>query len=140
MKKMFANVLVACTLMQGTAWAQTSAAPGVWVDEQPPVSETKPANRILGMIGVGAMIAGGAMMVRPKSEDWTLNSRSYCYSEHYREINFEPGMCYTTKPMIKAGLITAGAGALVTWLGYRNVKVAPNVSKGTVGATATVKW
>ena len=125
MKKMIASVLVACTLMSGTAWAQ----------------EKRPASRPLGLVGLGTMAAGVVMMIPwAEGEDWTVNGYSYCYSEYTNEINFEPGMCGTTKPLIKAGLITVGAGALMTWLGYRKVTVTPQVNKNTVGAIATVKW
>ncbi len=137
MKKMIATLVTACTLMQGTAWAQDNP-------QKPPpgtVVETRPANRLLGIAGLGTMAAGAAMMIPwAEGESWKLNGHDYCYSERTNEINFERGICGTTKPMIKAGLITVGAGALMTWLGYRHVTVTPQVDKNTVAATAAVKW
>jgi hypothetical protein len=152
MKKMIANVLVACTLMNGAAFAQEptpidpamvgidcAASPYFCTTEK--VETTRPANRVIGWLGLSTMAAGAAMMIPwADGESWKLNGNDYCYSERTNEINFERKVCGTTKPMIKAGLITVGAGAVMTWLGFRRVAVTPHVDIGVIGASATVKW
>lgn len=162
MKKMIANVLVACTLMNGAAFAQeprpdaaqepAPTAPacvegvvlGVPQCPEKDTGTSRPASPLLGWLGLSTMLAGGAIMVPwSEGEDWEINGQSYCYSEGPRRINFERGACGVTEvtpTMIKAGLITVGAGAVMTLIGFRKVAVTPQVNKNTVGAIATVKW
>jgi hypothetical protein len=165
MKKMIANVLVACTLMNGAAFAQEpkpdaaqEPAPtvpagctagvifsgGELCPEKEDPRTSRPASPLLGWLGLSTMLAGGAIMVPwSEGEDWEINGQSYCYSEGPRRINFERGACGVTEvtpTMIKAGLITVGVGGVMALLGWRRVAVAPTVTKDTVGASATVKW
>jgi hypothetical protein len=111
--------------------------------DNPGTIQTQPANQLLGIIGLSTMVTGVALMGSwPEGETWKLNGDDYCYSEGSNEINFERKTCGVTKPVIgiKPGLVIVGAGAVMTWLGYRRVTVNPQIDKNTVAATATITW
>jgi hypothetical protein len=173
MKKMIANVILASMLFNGVAFAQSAPIdPNQWagtftaadcvkypvvcaaIQPDPPPPATKPWNRRLGIVGVGTMIVGGALMIpwgSPGDENWKLFGRDTCVTykrSQGNEFNIRDGECVTQDPQILNGLITLGVGAALTWIGFRKVVVKPTLTwddiekeqKARYGASATVTW
>jgi hypothetical protein len=129
MRKALATLVIVSLLVPTTGLAQQ------------PV-ETRPASRTVGMIGLITMGVGGVLMVPwAEGESRRYNGQDYCYRQRKNDFDFERGPCGVMEPVsVKGGAITMAAGGVVALLGYRRVRVTPQVGKDGVSAGATFTW
>jgi hypothetical protein len=99
--------------------------------------QRRAANSRLGLVGLVTMLGGVAMMA-PKGDEYHLLGDTYCVWNDYRTVDY--GSCNKSAGWIQAGLVTVGAGAVMTFVGYRKVTVSPTVGHKVFGATAALKW
>ena len=67
---------------------------------------------------------------------------SYCADSNMarRSVSVTKGGCDDLPPMITAGFVTMGVGAVMALIGFHKVKVAPQVGHKAMGAKVSVKW
>jgi hypothetical protein len=103
---------------------------------------TEPSNPNLGLGGVLVMLGSLGMIVPITSgEKYEILGKTYCLENEHTLTRGDCGGT-TTPTLRKIGIVTLGAGALMTYLGYRSktVTIAPQVSQTGARVTATVKW
>ena len=125
---------------QGVATADT--VPLTLPDVPPPprpvaAKSLRSANPRLGMTGLVTMIFGVVMMA-PKGDEYHILGDTYCVWNDYRTVDY--GDCNKSSGWIKAGLVTVGAGAAMTFIGFRKVAVSPTIGHKVFGARAALQW
>jgi hypothetical protein len=121
---------------QGTGLVETVALEAAQVPA-PVAPARRSANRTVGMTGLVTMIVGVVMMA-PKGDEYHLLGDTYCVWNDYRTVDY--GSCNKSAGWIQAGLITVGAGAAMTFIGFRQVTVSPTLSPRVFGARASLQW
>jgi hypothetical protein len=131
MRKAFATFVIVSLLMQTVGFAQTRQRP-----------ETRPASPTLGWIGVATMVTGAALMVPwADGESRSYNGQDYCYRQRKNDFDLERGGCGVMDPVsVKGGAITLAAGGAMALLGFRRVRVTPQVAKGGASLSASFTW
>lgn len=116
--------LIISVLMSGTAWAQ-----------EPDKQMVSPK---LAVAGVLTTAVGLSVLLHWNEDDVHAFGNSYCVGNN-GDVDY--GRCGSATET-KVGLALTGAGVLMAWLGMRSktVKVAPQVSKASVGAVVQVQW
>jgi hypothetical protein len=120
------------------------AVPAQAQDQTPPVRRA--FNEKLGWIGVATMMGGALVMVPWKTEvgaeDVNLFGQDVCWIDDplHRRFDVQRGMCATTTPRIKAGLITMGIGGAIAVLGFHKVTVEPQIGPQVLSARVSVRW
>lgn len=121
---------------QGTGLVETVALEAAQVPA-PAAPTRRSASPRLGMTGLVTMIVGVVMMA-PKGDEYHLLGDTYCVWNDYRTVDY--GSCNKSAGWIQAGLITVGAGAAMTFIGFRKVTVSPTVGHNVFGARAALQW
>jgi len=120
---------------------------GVAFAQAGPVEPTKQSyNQMLGIAGLATIMTGALLMVPmedPTATSYYLEGTgSYCVDSNTtrQSVSVTKGGCDDLPPMITAGFITMGVGAVMTLIGFHKVKVSPQVGPKAVGAKVSVKW
>ena len=129
-------LVLAMLSSSGTAFAQVG-----------PVEPKKQAyNQMLGIVGLATIMTGALLMVPmedPTATSYYLEGAgSYCVDTNTtrQSVSVTKGGCDDLPPMITAGFITMGAGAVMALIGFHKVEVSPQVGHKAVGAKLSVKW
>lgn len=139
-------LIVGMVLSSVPAWAQEVWDKGEPVPTQivtPPPPPAHPMqlstdtrksyNEKLGIAGALTILAG-SLLVIPQGTTYTVFGEPLCVTDY----SIDAGSCMPLQA--KVGLITIGAGTLMTWIGFHKVRVSSVVTKQVKGVNATVVW
>lgn len=129
-------VVMAMLSSSGTAFAQAG-----------PVEPKKQSyNQMLGIAGLATIMTGALLMVPMEDPSATSyyveGAGSYCADTNTprQSVSVTKGGCDDLPPMITAGFVTMGVGAVMALIGFHKVQVSPQVGNKAVGAKVSLKW